>query len=107
MYAANFLPQVRSSAEDRVTYESRIALALNIDPAARVLNNSNPLSALDPILSPSSSDFEQLSPLVWKDNAWRRVERGQCECNSLSISGATTLYNVRRLLDIYHSHISH
>ncbi|KAL2799192.1 WD40-repeat-containing domain protein [Aspergillus keveii] len=95
MYAAKFLPQVRSSAEDRVTYESRIALALNIDPAARVLNNSNPLSALDPILSPSSSDFEQLSPLVWKDNAWRRVERGQCECNSLSISGATTLYNVR------------
>jgi hypothetical protein len=84
MYAAKFLPQVRSSAEDRVTYESRIALALDIDPAARVLNNSNPLSALDPILSPSSPDFEQLSPLVWKDNAWRRVERGQCKCNASS-----------------------
>ncbi|KAL4953134.1 WD40-repeat-containing domain protein [Aspergillus filifer] len=78
MYAAKFLPQTRSSAEDRATYESRLALALDIDPAARVLNNSNILSVLDPLPSPSSPAFEQLSPLIWKDNAWRRVERGQC-----------------------------
>ncbi|KAL3464108.1 WD40-repeat-containing domain protein [Aspergillus heterothallicus] len=79
MYTAKFLPQTHSSAEDRVTYESRVALALELDPAARILNNSNLLSVLDPMPSPSSPDFEKLSPLVWKDNAWRRVERGQWE----------------------------
>ncbi|KAL2862882.1 WD40-repeat-containing domain protein [Aspergillus lucknowensis] len=79
MYTAKFLPQTCSLAEDRVTYESRVALALDVDPAARVLNNSKILSASDPIPSPSSPDFEQFSPLVWKDNAWRRVERGQWE----------------------------
>ncbi|KAL4780736.1 WD40-repeat-containing domain protein [Aspergillus varians] len=83
MYAAKFLPQTRSSAADRETYESRIALALDIDPAARVLNNSNLLSVHGPLPSPSSPDFEQLSPLVWKDNAWRRVERGQWEATNL------------------------
>ncbi|KAL4919975.1 WD40-repeat-containing domain protein [Aspergillus aurantiobrunneus] len=76
MYAAKFLPQARSSAEDRVAYESRIALALDIDLAARVLN-SNFLSIPGPPPSPSSPEFEQLSPLVWKDNAWRRVEHDQ------------------------------
>lgn len=86
MYAAKFLPQTRTSAEDRVTYESRIALALDIDPAARVLNNSNLLSVIDPLPSPSSPEYEQFSPLVWKDNAWRRVERGQCK-SRLFISG--------------------
>ncbi|KAL2835170.1 WD40-repeat-containing domain protein [Aspergillus cavernicola] len=79
MYTAKFLPVVRSSAEDRMAYESRIALALGIDPAARILNNSQLRSILNPLPSPSSADFEQLSPLVWKDNAWRRVERGQWE----------------------------
>lgn len=79
MYAAKFLPQIRTSAEDRATYESRIALALDIDPAARILNNSNLLSIFERLPSPSSPEYEQLSPLVWKDNAWRRVERGQCK----------------------------
>lgn len=84
MYAAKFLPQTRSSHEDRVAYESRIALALNIDPAARVLNNSSlSSSVLDSLPSPSSPEFEQLSPLEWKDNAWRRVERGQCKFTTL------------------------
>ncbi|KAL4887075.1 WD40-repeat-containing domain protein [Aspergillus karnatakaensis] len=77
MYNAKFLPQTRSSAEDRVTYESRIALALDIDPAARILNNSIAVLSPDRLPSPSSPEFEQLSPLVWKDNAWRRVEHSQ------------------------------
>ncbi|KAL4909066.1 hypothetical protein BDW74DRAFT_165718 [Aspergillus multicolor] len=81
MYAAKFIPQTRSSTEDRVTYESRIALALDIDTASKVLSNSNLLSISDPLPSPSSPAFERLSPLVWKDNAWRRVERGQWEAN--------------------------
>ncbi|KAL3479857.1 WD40-repeat-containing domain protein [Aspergillus californicus] len=84
MYMAKFLPQVRSSAEDRAAYESRIAFALDLDTAGRVLNNSRLLSTLAPLPSPYSLDFEQLSPLVWKDNAWRRVERGQCKCEMLS-----------------------
>ncbi|KAL5001955.1 WD40-repeat-containing domain protein [Aspergillus recurvatus] len=82
MYTAKFLPQTRSSTEDRVTYESRIALALEIDTASRVLSNSKLLSISEPLPSPASPAFERLSPLVWKDNAWRRVERGQWEPNS-------------------------
>ncbi|KAL4817586.1 WD40-repeat-containing domain protein [Aspergillus spinulosporus] len=82
MYTAKFLPQTRSSTEDRLTYESRIALALEIDTASKVLSNSKLLAISDPLPSPSSPAFERLSPLVWKDNAWRRVERGQWEPSS-------------------------
>ncbi|KAL5343730.1 WD40-repeat-containing domain protein [Aspergillus crustosus] len=77
MYNAKFLPQTRTSAEDRVAYESRIALALDLDPAARILNNSMIVSISDQLPNPSSPEYERLSPLVWKDNAWRRVEHGQ------------------------------
>lgn len=78
MNAARFLPPA-ASIERVQKYQSRVALALDLDPAARVLTNSGlwPLLELTP--SPSSPNYERLSPLVWKENAWKRAERGQCK----------------------------
>ncbi|PYH96235.1 cell cycle regulatory protein [Aspergillus ellipticus CBS 707.79] len=74
MFTAKFLPQV-ASTEERERHKSRVALALDIDPATRLLKNCQlwPTSGLFP--SPSSPDYERFSPFIWKDNAWKRAER--------------------------------
>lgn len=77
MYTAKFLPQT-TTTEEREKHESRVALALDIDPATKLLSTSRLWPLLEFRPSPSSPDYERLSPFVWKDNAWRRVERDQC-----------------------------
>ncbi|RAH58095.1 WD40 repeat-like protein [Aspergillus piperis CBS 112811] len=76
MFAARFLPHV-ASTEEREKHKSRVALALDIDPARRLLKNCKPWPLLESLPSPSSPDFEKYSPFVWKDNAWRRAEKYQ------------------------------
>ncbi|KAJ5670010.1 uncharacterized protein N7477_005373 [Penicillium maclennaniae] len=73
-YVAKFLPR-SNRAEDRNMHESRLALALNIDPTTRLLGTCLPCAENSP--SPSSPFYERLSPFVWKDSAWKRVEREQ------------------------------
>ncbi|CAG8042554.1 unnamed protein product [Penicillium salamii] len=71
-FVARFLPKNSKYNED-VIHESRLALALGIDLTNRLLENSLPCP--DAPLDPTSPDFERLSPFVWKDNAWKKVER--------------------------------
>ncbi|CAG7920851.1 unnamed protein product [Penicillium olsonii] len=71
-YVARFLPERPNCSEDMV-HESRIALALGIDQSNRLLDTSLPCP--DAPLNPLSPDFERLSPFVWKDSAWKKVER--------------------------------
>lgn len=75
-FEANFLPKKPICSEGMI-HESRLALALGIDPTNRLLSTS--LRCLEAPLSPTSPDFERLSPFVWKDNAWKKVERETCE----------------------------
>ncbi|GLA18221.1 hypothetical protein AnigIFM62618_005376 [Aspergillus niger] len=76
MFAAKFLPHV-ASTEEREKHKSRVALALDIDPARRLLKTCKLWHLLESLPSPSSPGFEKYSPFVWKDNAWRRAEKYQ------------------------------
>lgn len=76
-YMARFLPR-NTAADDQSKYESRLALALNIDPTTRLLATSTPCMENSP--SPASPDYERLSSFVWKDSAWKKTEREHCKC---------------------------
>jgi hypothetical protein len=80
-FVARFLPKI-SRHDDLNNYESRLALALDIDPTTRVLGTCMAHQEKPP--SPASPDYERYSPFVWKDSAWKKVERGHCKsCDSL------------------------
>lgn len=91
-YVAKFLPR-SNRAEERNKHESRLALALNIDPTTRLLGTCVPCPENSP--SPSSPYYERLSPFVWKDSAWKRVEREQCKhsCFLHSETVTSTVYS--------------
>ena len=84
MYNASFLPSVES-AEEQSKYESRVALALDIDPARTLLNSHHDWPLLESTPAPFSPLYERFSPLIWKDNAWKKAEKNSCKYN-LSIS---------------------
>lgn len=75
-YAAKFLPRV-STTDEQSQHESRLALALDIDPTTRLLSTCTP--CMDSSPSPTSPDYERLSPFVWKDSVWKKVEREHCK----------------------------
>ncbi|KAJ5720767.1 uncharacterized protein N7483_008701 [Penicillium malachiteum] len=72
-FMAKFLPR-KSKVDDQNRHESRIALALDIDPTSRVLDNSRGCVQTAP--HPTSPNYEQFEPFVWKDSAWKKGERG-------------------------------
>ncbi|KAE8133382.1 cell cycle regulatory protein [Aspergillus pseudotamarii] len=74
MYNASFLPSVEST-EEQSKYESRVALALDIDPARALLNSHHDWSLLESTPAPFSPLYERFSPLIWKDNAWKKAEK--------------------------------
>ncbi|GMG08023.1 unnamed protein product [Aspergillus oryzae var. brunneus] len=76
MYNASFLPSVES-AEKQSKYESRVALALDIDPARTLLNSHHCWPLLESTPAPFSPLYERFSPLVWKDNAWKKAEKNR------------------------------
>lgn len=78
-FVARFLPKKPKYSEQEI-HESRLALALGIDPTIRQLGTTC-LRYLDAPLNPASPDFERLSPFEWKDSAWKRVEKERCKCN--------------------------
>lgn len=75
-FVARFLPRI-TRHDDLNKHESRLALALDIDPATRLIDICTAREEESP--SPASKDFERYSPFVWKDSAWKRVERGHCK----------------------------
>jgi hypothetical protein len=108
IYAANFLPHI-TMRDERDMQESRLALALDIDPTTRLLDTCVPPAGPGTPPSPASPHYERYSPFVWKDNAWKRVERQHCKWTALScfwfanyylfvptyISSITSAYRVR------------
>lgn len=78
MHTAKFFPQC-ALVDESEKHESRIALALDIDPASKLLNTCNLSPSPKSTPSPSSPDYERFSPFVWKDNAWKKAERGYCK----------------------------
>lgn len=75
-YVARFLPKI-SRHDDLNKHESRLALALDVDPATRLMGICTPRKEKSP--SPASPDYERYSPFVWKDSAWKKVEKGCCK----------------------------
>lgn len=78
MHTAKFYPK-RALVYGPEKHESRIALALDIDPASRLLNTCNLSPSPEFTPSPSSPDYERFSPFVWKDSAWKKAEREDCK----------------------------
>jgi hypothetical protein len=79
VFVARFLPKKPKYSEQEI-HESRLALALGIDPTTRQLGTTC-LRYLDAPLNPASPDFERLSPFEWKDSAWKKVEKERCKSN--------------------------
>lgn len=78
MHTAKFFPQ-RALVDELEKHESRIALALDIDPASKLLNTCNLSPSPKSTPSPSSPDYERFSPFVWKDSAWKKTEGEYCK----------------------------
>jgi hypothetical protein len=77
VHTAKFFSQAASSEEPE-KHESRVALALNIDPIVKILKcRLWPLLESKP--SPSRPEYERFCPLTWKDSAWKRGEADQCK----------------------------
>jgi hypothetical protein len=72
-YVVNFHRKI-TATEERKIHESRLALALDIDLAHRLLDICKVPAQLRTMPNPASPLFERCSPLTWRDNAWRRVE---------------------------------
>lgn len=83
VYVAKFLPK-KTRSDERMKHEARIALALDIDPTARLLGTC--ATCVDTPPSPTSPQYEKLSPILWEDNAWKRVGTEQCKWISISSS---------------------
>lgn len=73
MYTAQFFPR-HVSPQDPEKHSSRLALALDIDPASRLLSACQLSPLVDSTPSPASPDYEKYFPFVWKDSAWMRTE---------------------------------
>lgn len=78
-FVARFLPKKPKYSEQEI-HESRLALALGVDPTTRQLGTTC-LRYLDAPLNPASPHFERLSPFDWEDSAWKKVEKERCKCN--------------------------
>lgn len=77
-YAADFLKR-DSPSEDEVTHGRRLAVAMNLDTSARMIDHSSPSSSGS---SPRSD--ESGSPRVWKDGIWEKEAVVSRMCNLLS-----------------------
>ncbi|CEJ62367.1 hypothetical protein PMG11_10868 [Penicillium brasilianum] len=74
-FVARFLPRI-THYDDLNKHESRLALALDIDPTTRLIGTCTAREEKSP--SPASRDFERYSPFLWKDSAWKKGEMGHC-----------------------------
>lgn len=96
-YVAGFLIR-RTAADDHKKHESRLAIALDIDPTTRILSTS--ISRRENRPSPTSADHERYAPFVWKDNSWKKAEQNSCKFAFLTIYSAL-LNSLAELLGSY------
>ncbi|KAJ5533097.1 hypothetical protein N7494_009649 [Penicillium frequentans] len=71
-FVAKFLPR-STKAEEQNKHESRIALALNIDPTTRLVGTCRTHVERPP--GPTSPDYERFAPFVWNDSTWKKGNR--------------------------------
>lgn len=76
-FVARFLPK-STKADEQSKHESRIALALNIDPTTRLVGTCGTHIERPP--GPTSPDYERFAPFVWNDSAWKKGNREHCKC---------------------------
>lgn len=69
MHTAHFLDR-NNSSQDIQQHENRLALALDIDQASRVLGSV----PRPPLIKPTSGDAAQRRPITWRNNAWATEE---------------------------------
>ncbi|KAL9620678.1 MAG: hypothetical protein Q9160_004814 [Pyrenula sp. 1 TL-2023] len=72
MYTAQFLDR-KTSDEDLERHENRLAVALDIDPANRILSvrSSSPRPGLN---TKGSHPLVGNTPFIWRDNVWTREQ---------------------------------
>jgi hypothetical protein len=74
LHTASFLDE--ATHDDKVVaHERRLALALDIDQASRILMHN--------IIAKEAPNPEQ-SPLIWTNGAWTRAAGSPCKCRSPS-----------------------
>jgi hypothetical protein len=81
VYVARFLPKKPKYSEDEI-HESRLALALGIDPTTRQLETC--LRSLDAPTNPVSPDYAHLSPFFLKESDWKSDRKDHCKYRSVS-----------------------
>ncbi|KAJ5635743.1 uncharacterized protein N7484_009056 [Penicillium longicatenatum] len=71
-FVARFLPK-STKADEQKKHESRIALALDVDPTTRLVSTCG--RHMERVPGPTSPDYERFAPFVWKDSAWTKGNR--------------------------------
>ncbi|KAJ5949238.1 hypothetical protein N7454_000822 [Penicillium verhagenii] len=71
-FVARFLPK-NTRAEEQNKHESRLAIALDIDPITKTIDTS--AMHMKTIPSPTSPNYERFAPFEWKDCAWKKGDR--------------------------------
>jgi hypothetical protein len=79
LYSSNFLTR-RDSTAELDTHERRIAMALELDTASRVLRYSTPPLTPDSGYASSPERTQPVTPLqrIWRDNQWERADSPHC-----------------------------
>lgn len=75
-FVARFLPK-NTKADEQKKHESRIALALDIDPANRLVDICG--THMERAPGPTSPDYERFAPFVWNDSSWKKGNREHCK----------------------------
>lgn len=75
-FVARFLPK-STKADEQNKHESRIALALDIDPTTRLVRTCRTHMERPP--GPTSPDYERFAPFVWNDSSWKKGNREHCK----------------------------
>ena len=88
LHTAHFLDR-NSPNKDVQQHEDRLALALDIDQASRVLGSN----ARPPLMKSASTDSSPCTPFLWRNNSWARDEGADREsaCRSAGSPSMLTL----------------
>jgi hypothetical protein len=80
IYDADFLSEIISGPSNQIDeHEARLALALDIDQASRILPHPSFTSPDGKIHSRSNKKRRCPAPIEWKDNAWKNDGKSPCE----------------------------
>ncbi|OJD14511.1 hypothetical protein AJ78_05161 [Emergomyces pasteurianus Ep9510] len=83
MYVANFLDK-DTHAQHLKRHESRLAAALDIDQAAKILNFGDTSLLMDPKHNTDTTQNEKYPPYIWKHSSWVRADNSTSKSKSAS-----------------------